>query len=148
MRVYLDVCCLNRPFDDQSQTRIRLESEAVILILDMCARGEHGWVSSEAIEEETLRDPDEERRSRVWALLARTSERLVLDEACLERARALVALGFGAMDAVHLAAAEAARCDILLTTDDDLVRKAGGLDQPLRVRVENPVRWVAEVSRS
>jgi len=28
MRVYLDICCLKRPFDDQSQERVRLESEA------------------------------------------------------------------------------------------------------------------------
>jgi hypothetical protein len=36
-RIYLDVCCLNRPFDDQCQERIRLESEAILLILE---RGE------------------------------------------------------------------------------------------------------------
>jgi len=36
MLVYLDVCCLNRPFDDQSQDRIHLESEAVLLILERC----------------------------------------------------------------------------------------------------------------
>lgn len=28
MRVYLDNCCFNRPFDDQSQARVRLEAEA------------------------------------------------------------------------------------------------------------------------
>ena len=33
MAIYLDTCCLNRPFDDQTQDRIRLEAEAVILIL-------------------------------------------------------------------------------------------------------------------
>ena len=32
--IYLDVCCLNRPFDDQTQERIRLESEAVLLTTD------------------------------------------------------------------------------------------------------------------
>ena len=32
-RIYLDVCCLNRPFDDQNQPRIRLESEAILIIL-------------------------------------------------------------------------------------------------------------------
>ncbi len=32
-RIYLDVCSLCRPFDDQSYTRIRLETEAVNLIL-------------------------------------------------------------------------------------------------------------------
>ena len=29
MRLYLDACCFNRPFDDLSQIRIRLEAEAV-----------------------------------------------------------------------------------------------------------------------
>ena len=33
MRVYLDMCCLKRPFDDQSQPRIHLESEAVLALL-------------------------------------------------------------------------------------------------------------------
>ena len=35
-RIYLDVCCLNRPFDDQSQPRIRLESETILIILAQC----------------------------------------------------------------------------------------------------------------
>jgi len=39
MRVYLDVCCLNRPFDDQSQERIRVESDAVELILRPVQKG-------------------------------------------------------------------------------------------------------------
>lgn len=34
MRVYLDICCLKRPFDDQSQPRIHLEAEAVLALLD------------------------------------------------------------------------------------------------------------------
>jgi hypothetical protein len=33
MRIYLDMCCLKRPFDDQSQPRIRLETEAVLALL-------------------------------------------------------------------------------------------------------------------
>ena len=33
MKVYLDVCCLNRPYDDQTQDRVHLECEAVLLIL-------------------------------------------------------------------------------------------------------------------
>jgi len=37
MRIYLDVCCLNRPFDDQTQERIHLESEAVLIILSNIA---------------------------------------------------------------------------------------------------------------
>lgn len=33
MKIYLNVCCLNRPFDDQTQTRIHLEAEAVLSII-------------------------------------------------------------------------------------------------------------------
>jgi hypothetical protein len=48
-RIYLDVCCLNRPFDDQTQDRVHLEAEAVILILTHCQAGEWEWISSEAV---------------------------------------------------------------------------------------------------
>ncbi|MDF2439948.1 MAG: hypothetical protein JWN98_932 [Abditibacteriota bacterium] len=40
MKIYLDVCCLKRPFDDQGQDRIHLESEAVLLILAHVEAGE------------------------------------------------------------------------------------------------------------
>jgi hypothetical protein len=36
VKVYLDVSCLNRPFDNQGQARIRLEAEATALILEEC----------------------------------------------------------------------------------------------------------------
>lgn len=47
MRIYLDACCINRPFDDQIQDRIRLESEAVLLVLGHCAEGRWQWVSDD-----------------------------------------------------------------------------------------------------
>ncbi len=34
MKIYLDNSALNRPFDDQSQIKIKLESEAVLYILE------------------------------------------------------------------------------------------------------------------
>jgi hypothetical protein len=62
MRIYLDVCCLSRPFDDQSRERIRIESEAVDSILELCEQGTHQWTSSTAVEEEVSRNPDIEQR--------------------------------------------------------------------------------------
>ena len=63
-RIYLDVCCLNRPFDDQRQDRIRLEAEAVLLILGHCEAGAWQWISSAIVEEEVNNMPSYERRSR------------------------------------------------------------------------------------
>jgi len=69
--LYLDVCCLNRPFDDQTQPRIRLEAEAVLLILARVTAGEWIWLSSEVVDLEVARAPDLERRRRVELLIRR-----------------------------------------------------------------------------
>ena len=66
--IYLDVCCLNRPFDDLTQERVRLESEAVLLILGRCQRGEWQLVGSEAIALEIKQTRDLERKSQLQAL--------------------------------------------------------------------------------
>ena len=70
MRIYLDACCLNRLTDDQSQARIRQEAEAVERILRLVRTGQATCVSSTAVEIEISRNPDENRRHDVTALLA------------------------------------------------------------------------------
>ena len=35
MRVYLDNCCYNRPYDDQTQLRISLESQAKLYVQEL-----------------------------------------------------------------------------------------------------------------
>jgi len=65
MRIYLDVCCLNRPFDDQTQDRIHLESEAVLTILNCCQSREWQLVGSEVVDFEISKIPDEDLKQRV-----------------------------------------------------------------------------------
>ncbi len=65
--IYLDVCCLNRPFDDQTQERIRLEAEAVMLILNRCQNSQWHLLGSEAIDVELRRTPDKERKRQMSA---------------------------------------------------------------------------------
>jgi hypothetical protein len=69
MRIYLDVSCLNRPFDDQSQLRIRLESEAVLAILQETQRGFWTQISSEMALIEIGANPNLERQGQVALLL-------------------------------------------------------------------------------
>jgi hypothetical protein len=64
-RIYLDLSCLNRPFDDQSQVRIRLEAEAIVLILERLDVGVWRQVSSEIAVIEIDAIADEERRVNV-----------------------------------------------------------------------------------
>jgi predicted nucleic acid-binding protein len=147
MRIYLDACCLNRPFDDQSQDRIRLESEAVVLILLRVHAGALRWVSSDVVDYEIGLTPNSSRRSRV-AILAQTApERVSLDDVAVARGAELEALGFRTFDALHVACAERAGVDVLLTTDDKLVRLAARRADQLRVGVENPLSWILEEIR-
>jgi predicted nucleic acid-binding protein len=144
MRVYLDTCCLNRPFDDLGQDRIRLESEAVLAILARARARSLVLVGSDALDLEIAKIPDEERRRKVGLFHTLVEEHVRVDEAVKQRARALHALGWKPFDALHLACAERGEADIVLTTDDRLLHRASQDPEVLRVRVENPVRWFME----
>ena len=124
MKVYLDTCCLNRPFDDQRQPRVRLESEAVTLILDKIHLKEWEWTGSDALLYELGQTKDVERRERLILLARESNQTIATTERILERAEKLSALGFDDFDAVHLASAEYAKVDIFLTTDDNLQKVA------------------------
>ncbi len=142
----MDVCCLNRPFDDQSQDRIRIESEAVLAILDRCL---HDWalVGSEAIDYEISKIPDDERKTGVNVLAAISRDRVNVDESIFRRASELEAIGLKALDALHLACAEKS-AEVMLTTDDEVVKKVMVNDSLIKVRVENPVRWLMEITEN
>jgi hypothetical protein len=66
--IYMDACCLNRPFDDQRQLRIRLESEAITIMLEKFQNGEWVWPGSEVLSYELRQNPDVEKRYRTLAL--------------------------------------------------------------------------------
>ena len=144
-RIYLDVCCLNRPFDDQRQDRVRLEAEAVLLILGRCEAGAWQWLSSAVVEEEVNNTPSSERRSRGRNMLSGAHGTVALTDAAIARAQALKVMGFRTYDALHLACAEQATVDIFLTTDDRVLRIATRYTAQLKVRVANPLDWLLEV---
>jgi predicted nucleic acid-binding protein len=144
-RVYLDVCCLNRPFDDQQQDRVHLEAEAVLLILKRCGSGEWEWVSSAVVSHEVENIPNRERRNRVKEILRGVSEIVPLSDTAVERGEELKGMGLKTYDALHVACAEQAQVDILLTTDDRLVQVAARNVPKLKVSVKNPLTWLQEV---
>jgi len=142
----MDGCCLNRPFDDQSQDRIRIESEAVLAILNRCL---YDWVlvGSEAIDYEISKVPDDERKTGVKVLAAISRDRVTVDESILRRASELENIRLKALDALHLACAEKS-AEVMLTTDDEIVKKVMANNSIVKVRVENPVRWLMEVTEN
>src|ERR1035438_2179765 len=144
MTIYLDVCCLNRPFDDQSQNRVRLEAEAVLSILEMAGAGKLELAGSDIIDGELSQMPDDERREKVELLLGASTKHISLNTTIERRSTELQKWNISPLDALHLASAEAARVDYFLTTDDYLLRRARRHADELKVKVENPAKWLIQ----
>lgn len=121
--VYLDVCAQNRPLDDQHQMRIRLEADAVQLILSHVRSHDLALVISPAHRVEIAANPDPARRQHIESLIAEIGTDADLDLAeAQRRAVSLLSKGLKPADAAHAALAEEAGCDFV-TVDDRLLRQ-------------------------
>jgi predicted nucleic acid-binding protein len=107
VKVYLDTSVYNRPFDDQGQTRIRLETEAFLSILEKAISGAIIIINSSVLIYENSQNPFAERKERVSSYLAIASKVIRLDESIKKKAISLESLGVEPIDALHLAYAEA-----------------------------------------
>ena len=145
MKVYLDVCCLNRPFDDQTQDRIHLEAEAVLTILKYIEKKRWSMINSDAILYEVNKIPDPERKTKVQFTLFNAKDYVQINEQILRRAKQIQQLGVKSFDALHIACAEASQADIFLTTDDKLLKKVQQFIDKIKVKVNNPLNWIREV---
>lgn len=145
MKIYMDVCCLNRPFDDQNQDRIHLEAESVLSILSFVEKGKWHLLNSDAILYEINKIPDTERKIKVRFVISLAKEYIRLNKKIFERAEQIQKIGVKSFDALHVACAEAGKADIFLTTDDQLLKKLRQHSDKIKVKAANPLEWVEEV---
>ena len=146
-RIYLDACCLNRPFDDQIQSRIYVETQAIMTILSQCQCQSGTWklINSSALISELNQTPDLERLQNVKKLLLIAKIKVINSAFIENRTAELEKLGFSSYDANHIASAEKSQADIFLTTDDRLFKKYQRNSQLINVKINNPVQWLVEV---
>ena len=143
MLLYLDLNCFNRPFDEQSQDRIVQETAAVFVILQRIIEGVDQLAWSAILAFENAQHPLVDRRTEIAQWAHRAVVNVAVTQQVATRARALTAARFRPLDAAHLACAEAAACDRLLTCDDQMLRKAQSL--PLALHVQNPRNYIQEI---
>lgn len=122
-RVYLDVCVLCRPFDNQQQVRIRLETSAVALILAHVQQTKLQMIVSPTHEVEINAITVSEERKHMLSLLRQLGTAYTYDLPMVrQRAEHLVTQGFGVADAAHMAFAEQAKAEFV-TVDDRLSKR-------------------------
>jgi len=145
MKIYFDVCCLNRPFDDQSDYKIHLESEAILILISLCENDFHDIINSSIIEYEINLALEENKKKMVKTILSLSKYKIELNDKIIKRALYFEENGIDPFDALHLACAEYGS-DILLTVDDKFIKKATKIND-LKVEILNPLVWIKEVLR-
>ncbi|NBD15677.1 MAG: PIN domain-containing protein [Cyanobacteria bacterium] len=144
-KIYLDACCFNRPFDDLRQTRIYLEAEAVMIILQECELGQWQLINSTALKAELNQIRDLEKLQALQKILEIATIQVTHNNQLYQRAFQFQEMGFRAYDAFHLASAESSKADVFLSTDDRLIKKARRYTQKIQVAVDNPAQWLSQV---
>jgi hypothetical protein len=140
----IDLSCFNRPFDDQSQERIRRETQAVLDVLRRIVEGSDTLVWSWVLSFENDKHPKRDRRDEVAVWEARAERSIAVSADLEERTRQIARQGIPTLDAAHLASAEAGAAEVMLTCDDVVLRRASRLG--LALRVLDPVAYLNEVA--
>lgn len=140
VRVYLDNCCFNRPYDDQSQFKIHLETQAKLNIQSEIIQGKHELAWSFILEYENEQNPYDIRKNAIkeWKNVAKYTTGL--NDEIYQYAKELLTKGIKEKDALHVACAANLKCDVFLTTDKKL------LNTPVpEICIMNPINFVYEM---
>jgi predicted nucleic acid-binding protein len=138
LRVYLDHCAYNRPFDEQSQMIVHLESVAVQFIQELIRNEKIELIWSYINERENQDHPFEEHQATInqWADIATHCP--PMNEIPLKAAE-IMKYNVKTLDALHIACAVITRCDYFITTDIPLLKKADKIEG---VKVISPIGFV------
>ena len=123
LKIYLDNCCYNRPYDDQTQLKISLQTQAKLQIQKEAILGECELIWSYVLDFENAENPFEFKRTAIqeWENVAK--EMIVENEEIINLANGLKTKGLGTKDALHIACAIYAKADYFITTDDKVLNK-------------------------
>ncbi len=144
-RVYLDNCCFNRPFDDQSQFKIKIESEAKLLIQEKIKNGEIELIWSFILDYENKNNIDKRKQKEISIFEKYSKEYFIGTNKTLEIAKNFVTLGLKNKDALHLASAVESQCEYFITTDKGIIKKNNIISE---ITIINPIDFIIKLGES
>lgn len=144
LKLYLDNCCYNRPFDDLEQEKINLEANAIENIFRKHINKEVEIYKSMAIDFEISKIKSDNKRRQVEDLYD-AMELIEIDysEEIKQIAIELRQYNIKDMDSLHLAFAESNDIDYFITTDRLLINASKRAN--LKIKVINPIEFIMEV---
>ena len=144
MKIYLDNCCYNRPYDDQSYLTISIETQAKLQIQSLVKAKKLDLASSFILDYENSCNPYSDRKSAITNFL----DENVLDyvgsdksELIKSNAKKIMDSGVKMKDACHIACAELMNCDYLLSTDKRMLKYKSD-----SIKLLNPIEFLNLIS--
>ena len=138
IKVYLDNCCFNRPYDDQKQLRIELETKAKLYIQQQIVEKKLLLVSSVILEYENTKNPYQARKTAINDFFRHASDFVAQSDEVINMAKEFMKKGIKTKDASHLACAIYAKCDYFITTDDKLLKFKQD-----KIRIISPIDFIS-----
>ena len=123
IKVYLDNCCFNRPYDNQNDLLIFLETEAKLFIQDIIHSGKIMLIWSFVLDYENEANPFDERKHNIIAWKNLSIVDCNLCDTITDIATDLLKIGLRQKDASHIACAIYAGADFFITTDKKILNK-------------------------
>jgi predicted nucleic acid-binding protein len=137
MRIYFDMCSLQRPLDTKTQIRVAVEAEAILNVISLWEAGQFELVSSQALMFEA---------EHILEALSKADLFLQPNKQIEERAQVFVNSGIKPLDALHLAFSVEAEANYFCTCDDRFLRRAKEVDT-LQTKVVSPLELITELSQ-
>ena len=142
MRIYLDMCCFNRPYDPQDQLRVSMETQSKLLIQRLIEEGKHELVGSYTLDYECGNIPSPIRKKQIIDFIRGNTKIYVSPKgqaAISKKASEIMATNIKEYDAFHVASAIYAGCDYFITVDDRLRKYCTD-----EIRIVSPIDFITE----
>ena len=140
IKIYLDMCCYNRPFDDQSQMRVRLETEAKLFVQSAIRQKRISLAWSYMLDYENSENPNGETKNAIAVWKAIAVDHCPSSDEVLAAGRGIMKHGINAKDALHIACAIRCGCERFITTDRKLINKTVP-----GIKIANPMSFAVEI---
>ena len=121
-KIYMDNCCYNRPFDDQSQIRINIETSAKLFIQKLIVDRKIDMVWSYILFVENYDNPFMVRREAIFDFARNATDVITASTKIVGKAKEIQKKGIKEKDSLHLACAIYGECKYFITTDDRILR--------------------------
>jgi len=142
--VYLDNCCFNRPYDDQSHLSIYIETQAKLAIQELVKDKELLLIWSFIMDYENSKNPDVVVKNEIFTWRKLSTTIVYSDNQLIENAQKISQLGFGKKDALHLASAIKEKVKYFITVDKGILRKRKAVE---KLTILSPIEFIQHLEK-